>query len=207
MADNLSPEIFGVTPSQTVGPFFHYGLPWKGGADLVGQSDLGARPDLFPPEHYVLRPSAPRAHVPGTVIEIAGRVLDGDGAPVPDALIEIWQADPAGRHDNPDWVGFGRGCTDAEGVYRFRTLRPGVVPGPGNALQAPHVAIGVLGRGLLKRLATRLYFSDAPENADDPILALVPEERRGSLIATLVEGVWRFDIVLQGDRETVFFDF
>jgi protocatechuate 3,4-dioxygenase alpha subunit len=217
MQDSLSPEIFGQTPWQTVGPFFHYGLPWKGGADLIGQSDLGARPELFPEEHYVLKSSAPRGPVSGEAIEITGRVTDGDKKPVPDAMIEIWQADAGGCYASPvdprfisssdeHFIGFGRASTDEEGVYRFRTVRPGRVPGPGNSLQAPHIAIGVLGRGLLKRLVTRLYFGDADENIDDPILALVPEARRDTLIAKLSNGVWRFDIRLQGQGETVFFD-
>jgi protocatechuate 3,4-dioxygenase alpha subunit len=218
MADNQSPELFGQTPSQTVGPFFHYGLPWKGGADLVGQSDLGARPELFLPEHYLLKPSLARGPVAGDIIEVLGQVRDGDGAPVPDAMIEIWQANAAGRYASaddprselardPNFIGFGRASTGADGVYRFRTIRPGRVPGPGNSLQAPHLAVGIFGRGLLKRLVTRLYFADAPENADDPILALVPEERRATLIARKVDGLWRFDIVLQGAAETVFFEF
>jgi protocatechuate 3,4-dioxygenase alpha subunit len=217
MRDNQSPDLFGQTPSQTVGPFFHYGLPWKGGADLIGQSDLGARPELFPEEHYVMKPGAPRGPVAGEIIEISGLVTDGDGAAVPDAMIEIWQANAAGRYAStddprtdialdPNFIGFGRASTGADGIYRFRTIRPGRVPGPGNSLQAPHIAIGVFGRGLLKRLVTRLYFEGAPENADDPILSLVPRDRRDTLIAHGAEGVWRFDIVLQGARETVFFD-
>jgi protocatechuate 3,4-dioxygenase alpha subunit len=216
--DNKSPEIFGQTPSQTVGPFFHYGLPWKGGADLVRQSDWGARPDLFPEEHYVLNLSSPRGPVRGTVIEIHGRVFDADGKPIPDAMIEIWQANAAGRYASLEdrreelpldegFIGFGRAATSEAGEFRFRTVRPGRVPGPGNSLQAPHIAVSVFGRGFLKRLATRLYFDDAPENDEDPILALVPEARRGTLIARKeAEGVYRFDIVLQGDGETVFFD-
>ena len=217
MADNLSPEIFGQTPSQTVGPFFHYGLPWKGGADLVGASELGARPELFPPEHYILNFSLPRGAVAGEPVEINGRVLDGDGKPVPDAMIEIWQANAAGRYYGPDprtdppldpnFIGFGRSSTGDDGAYRFRTVRPGPVPGPGNHLQAPHIAIGVFGRGLLKRLTTRLYFEGAPENAEDPILTLVPQGRRDTLIAKRAGDAWRFDIILQGDGETVFFEF
>ncbi len=203
MADNQSPELFGQTPSQTIGPFFHYGLPWPGGADLVGRSELGARPDLTPPEHRILRRSEDRPAPEGPAIMIVGRVLDGAGAPVPDALVEIWQADPAGRYDG-DFVGFGRCATDEAGVYRFRTVRPGALAHPA---QAPHVAIGVLARGLLKRLVTRLYFADAPENPSDPILALAPPDRRDTLLAQKdQEGVWRFDIVLQGERETVFFE-
>jgi protocatechuate 3,4-dioxygenase, alpha subunit len=216
-ADNQDPALFGQTPSQTVGPFFHYGLPWKGGADLVGQSDLGARPDLFPPDHDRLTVGRPRGPVTGEIIEIAGRVIDGDGEPMPDALIEIWQANAAGRYASPadtraelpldpNFLGFGRAATAADGTYRFRTVRPGRVPGPGNSLQAPHIAIGVLGRGLLKRLVTRLYFTGATGNDEDPILALVPEARRPTLFAVEAGGVWRFDIVLQGPGETVFFD-
>ena len=217
MVDNQSPELFGQTPSQTIGPFFHYGLPWKGGADLVGQSDLGARPELFPKEHDFLNESPPRGRVAAATIEITGRVLDGAGKPVPDAMVEIWQAGASGRYASPadprtelaleeGFIGFGRAATGEDGFYRFRTIRPGRVPGPGNTLQAPHIAIGVFGRGLLKRLVTRLYFDDAPENAEDPILALVPEDRRGTLLARREDGAWRFDIVLQGDGETVFFD-
>jgi protocatechuate 3,4-dioxygenase alpha subunit len=218
MPDNQSPEVFGHTPSQTVGPFFHYALPWKGGADLIGQSDLGARPDLFPAAHDVLKPSAARGPVMGVPIEIAGRVLDGDGLPVPDAMIEIWQANAAGRYDSPvdprsdlprdpNFIGFGRTATAEDGGWRFRTIHPGRVWGPTNALQAPHIALGVFARGLLKRLVTRLYFAGAPENDEDPILALVPEARRDSLLAIEKDGVWRFDIILQGKGETVFFEF
>jgi protocatechuate 3,4-dioxygenase, alpha subunit len=216
--DNQDPALFGQTPSQTVGPFFHYGLPWKGGADLVGKSDMGARPDLFPEAHYILNHSAPSGTPQGEVIEIAGRVLDGNGEPMLDAMIEIWQANAAGRYasaddartdvpEDPHFVGFGRAATDAQGVYRFRTIRPGRVPGPGNSLQAPHLAVSVFARGLLKRLATRLYFADGDGNDVDPILALVPPSRRDTLIATRsADGVWWLDIVLQGARETVFFD-
>ena len=218
MVDHVNLEPLGQTPWQTVGPFFHYGLPWKGGADLVGQSDMGARPELFPEEHYVLKPSTHHGPVTGQVIEVTGRVLDGDGLPIPDALIEIWQADSAGhyscQHDLPadpvphaNFVGFGRAATSDDGLYRFRTIRPGRVAGPGNSLQAPHIAISVFGRGLLRRLTTRLYFDDSPENAEDPILALVPTERRRTLIATREGPLWTFDIILQGDNETVFFEF
>jgi protocatechuate 3,4-dioxygenase, alpha subunit len=217
-ADNQDPALFGQTPSQTVGPFFHYGLPWKGGADMVGKSDMGARPDLFPEEHYVLTLSSPTGTPEGEVIEVAGIVYDADGQPVPDAMIEIWQANAAGRYMgeaddradvplDPHFVGFGRASTSAEGEYRFRTVRPGRVPGPGNALQAPHLAVSVFGRGLLKRLPTRLYFADGEGNADDPILDLVPEDRRRTLIAERrADGTWWLDIRLGGENETVFFD-
>jgi protocatechuate 3,4-dioxygenase alpha subunit len=217
VADNQSPELFGQTPSQTVGPFFHYALPWKGGADLVGQSALGARPELFPADHDVLNASPAHGPVAGETIEVRGQVFDGDGAPVPDALIEIWQANAAGRYASPDdprsdlpldeaFIGFGRAATLDDGSYRFRTIRPGAVPGPGNSLQAPHIAVGVLGRGLSKRLVTRLYLADGAGLEADPILALVPAERRRTLIAEKVGGAYRFDIVLQGEGETVFFE-
>lgn len=217
-ADNQDPALFGQTPSQTVGPFFHYGLPWKGGADLVGKSDMGARPELFPMEHYILNLSSPTGTPQGEVIEIAGYVRDGDRAPVPDAMIEIWQANAAGRYRSaddrredvaidPHFVGFGRTSTDDDGIYRFRTIIPGRVPGPGNTLQAPHLAVSVFGRGLVKRLATRLYFDGAQGNDSDPILAIVPDDRRDTLIAKRRDdGVWWLDIVIQGDDETVFFD-
>jgi protocatechuate 3,4-dioxygenase alpha subunit len=215
--DNQDPALFGQTPSQTVGPFFHYGLPWKGGADLVGQSDMGARPELFPEEHYVLNLSPPRGAVAGETIIVEGVVYDADGKPVPDAMIEIWQANAAGRYASPDdgrlnlpldegFIGFGRAATNEGGLYRFKTVRPGSVPGPGNSLQAPHIAVSVFGRGVIKRLVTRIYFEDAAENPSDPILALVPAERRDTLVARQVDDAWRFDIVLQGERETVFFD-
>lgn len=214
MADNQSPERFGQTPWQTVGPFFHYALPWKGGADLVGTSDLGARPDLIPSGHDLLHVAGPRGPVAGDIIEITGRVTDGAGEAVPDALVEIWQADSAGRYPSeadpslaPAFPGFGRAATDEDGTFRFRTIRPGRVPGPGNSLQASHIAVGVLGRGLIKRLVTRLYFEDGEGLEDDPILGLVPAARRVTLVARRAgDALWRFDIRLRGEHETVFFD-
>ncbi len=211
MPDNQTPELFGQTPWQTVGPFFHYGLPWKGGADLVGQSDLGARPELFPEANYLLEPSRPRAMPAGQIIELCGFVSDGAGAPVPDAMLEIWQADASGSYvvaTDDAFPGFGRASTQEDGSYRFRTIRPGAVPGPGpgNSLQAPHIAISVFARGVLKRLVTRAYFAGAAENDDDPILARVPDARRPTLMARAEGGAWHFDIVLQGPNETVFFD-
>jgi len=204
--DNQDPALFGQTPSQTVGPFFHYGLPWKGCADLIGDSDIGARPELFPVEHYVLASPSAKGGVEGEPIVIEGVVLDADGKVVPDAMIEIWQADAAGRYVDGSgdigFIGWGRASTGEDGVYRFLTIRPGRV----DARQAPHIAVSVFGRGVIKRLATRLYFEDEAANAADPILALVPAERRETLIACKAGAVWRFDIVLQGDRETVFFD-
>jgi protocatechuate 3,4-dioxygenase alpha subunit len=215
--DNQDPSLFGQTPSQTVGPFFHYGLPWKGGADLVEQSDWGARPELFPEENYVLNLAPPKGAVSGEIIILEGLVIDADGKPVPDAMIEIWQANAAGRYASPDddrtdipldegFIGFGRASTSEEGVYRFKTVLPGAVPGPGNSLQAPHIAVSVFGRGLIKRLVTRVYFEGQTANDADPILALVQAERRDTLIARKIDQAWRFDIVLQGEAETVFFD-
>ncbi|KQN79989.1 protocatechuate 3,4-dioxygenase subunit alpha [Sphingomonas sp. Leaf62] len=204
--DNQDPALFGQTPSQTVGPFFHYGLPWKGGADLVGQSDMGARPELFPEAHYVLNLSAPTGTPHGQVIELTGRVFDGDGAPVPDAMLEIWQADAAGHYPveadaDPHFVGFGRAATAEDGSYRFRTILPGRIARD----HAPHIAVSIFARGVIKRLATRLYF--AGMEAGDATLSRVPAERRATLIATSGgDGVWSLDFVLQGDRETVFFD-
>jgi len=217
-ADNQDPALFGQTPSQTVGPFFHYGLPWRGGADLVGRSDMGARPELMPEAHYVLNLSSPTGTPEGQVIEVTGRVLDGQGAVVPDAMVEIWQANAAGRYRSlddtrqdvpidPHFVGFGRSATDEEGRFRFLTIMPGRVPGPGDSLQAPHLAVSIFARGLLKRLATRLYFEGADGNDTDPVLALVPPERRVTMIAVQgAPGVWSLDLVLQGARETVMFD-
>lgn len=217
-ADNQDPALFGQTPSQTVGPFFHYGLPWKGGADLVGQSDMGARPELMPEAHYVLNLSAPTGSPEGEVIELTGRVFDGQGLAVPDAMIEIWQANAAGRYRSvddaredvpldPHFVGFGRAATDEDGRYRFRTIMPGRVPGPRGTRQAPHIALSIFARGVIKRLATRVYFDGAAGNDDDPVLASVPPERCDTLIAMpQEEGVWALDLVLQGEGETVFFE-
>lgn len=184
----------GITPSQTVGPFFACCLtPEAYGAPGIAGNEV-ATPDA-----------------PGARIRIEGRVLDGAGEPVPDAMIEIWQADGEGRY--PDGAGnaavrgFGRAETDADGRFAFATVKPGPVPGPGGAPQAPHIAVSVFARGLLNRLATRLYFPDEPGNADDPVLALVPPERRGTLVArTPSAGVYAFDIRLQGEDETVFFE-
>jgi protocatechuate 3,4-dioxygenase alpha subunit len=203
MADNQSPERFGPTPSQTVGPFFHYALPWRGGADLVGDQPIGARPELMPREHDRLGGPTAKGAVEGEVIVLEGVVRDGEGRPVPDALVEIWQADAQGRYaheaQNGGFVGFGRACTDEEGRYRFRT----VLPGATDDGQAPHVVVGLFGRGLLKRLVTRIYFAAAP---DDPVMRLVPAARRSTLVARRQGSTFHFDIVLQGEHETVFFD-
>ncbi|MFV3074888.1 protocatechuate 3,4-dioxygenase subunit alpha [Niveispirillum fermenti] len=210
----------GQTPWQTVGPFFHYALPWKGGADLVeGKGDAGARMDLLPDGHYTLNPNdQPRGAAKGAVVTITGTLFDGDGVPIPDGFVELWQANAAGRYDSPDdtraevaldpdFIGFGRAATDADGIFTIRTVKPGRVPGPGNSLQAPHIAISVMARGIIKRMVSRIYFADEPSNAEDPILDLVPPARRATLLAVPAgEGHYRFDIRLQGDGETVFFD-
>jgi protocatechuate 3,4-dioxygenase, alpha subunit len=185
----------GQTPSQTVGPFFAFALPREGEEVLATDATHGER------------------------ITIEGRVLDGEGAPLDDALIEIWQANAAGRYDHPEdrqdkpldpaFHGFGRCATDQSGRFHFHTIRPGSVPGPGNTLQAPHINVTVLARGMLKQLVTRIYFEEEPLNTDDPILGLVADpERRKTLIAKRGNGksTYVFDIRLQGPGETVFFD-
>lgn len=208
MQDNQSPELFGQTPWQTVGPFFHYALTWHGGADLVGGSPLGSRPELFAPEHDGLaRLRAPRPPTAGA-IRLGGRVLDGAGQPVPDVMIETWQADAAGHFpvcEADGFPGFGRAATGEDGAWHILTVRPGAVLAS-SGTQAPHIAIGVFGRGLLKRLVTRAYFADAVENDSDPILTLAPAERRHTLMAQAGPEGWIFDIHLQGVNETVFFD-
>lgn len=185
-----------ITPSQTVGPFFAYCLtPTAYTYRQVFSNDLT--------EHGAA----------GTRIRIEGRVLDGDGAPVPDAMIEIWQADASGSYvsaeqgANTTFRGFGRTECDAEGHYRFTTVKPGRVPGPAGLPQAPHINVGVFGRGLLKRLFTRIYFVDEA-NEGDPILSLVPADRRATVIAQRSgeEATYTFDIRLQGETETVFFE-
>jgi protocatechuate 3,4-dioxygenase alpha subunit len=181
----------GLTPSQTVGPFLSLGLPWADGPDVVPEGT----PDSF---------------------VIAGTVYDGAGAPVADALVESWQADPAGGFPHPDdprgaasgkFRGFGRCPTDAAGQYRIRTVKPGALPAPGCATEAPHLDVSVFARGLLDRVVTRCYFADeAAANAADPVLSTVDEARRGTLVATPVDGGYRLDVHLQGPQETVFFD-
>jgi protocatechuate 3,4-dioxygenase alpha subunit len=174
--------VAGLTPSQTVGPFFHGALPFAGGHILANGGTAG-------------RP-----------IVVEGTLRDGAGAAVADGLIETWQADADGRYRDPAFDGFGRVPTRADGGFVLETIKPGPVPAPDGRPQAPHLVVGVLARGLLTRLVTRLYFEDEA-NAPDPILALVPAARRPTLIARrIAEGRYRFDIVLQGDGETVFFD-
>lgn len=187
----------GITPSQTAGPYLAIGLPWPDGPFVVPDGTLGA-------------------------IEIVGMVRDGAGNPVADALIETWQADPAGRFAHPDdprgaansevpgFRGFGRCPTDAAGGYRIVTVRPGALPCPDGGKEAPHLDVSVFARGLLDRVVTRVYFADETEaNAADPVLAAVPPSRMGTLIAQPDPGRpgrFRFDITLRGGGETVFFD-
>lgn len=185
-----------VTPSQTVGPFFRPSLLKDAMNVLVGPDSDGER------------------------IRIEGRVTDGDGAPVPDAVVEIWQANAHGRYNHPldtrelpldpAFTGFGRCGTDEDGRFSFETVKPGRVPFDEATMQAPHICVTVLARGLLDHLATRLYFDDNPDTATDPILGMVAAERRPTLLARRqpAETVarFRFDIVLHGAHETVFFD-
>lgn len=183
---------FGLTPSQTIGPFFAYALTPRayGGPELATER---VAPD----------------GADGERIRIEGVVRDGDGVPVGDAMIEIWQADAQGRFnaaDNAGFTGFGRVEVTTEGAFHIETIRPGPVPGPDGSLQAPHLSVSLFARGILTRLVTRIYFDDEPTNARDPVLALVPAERRHTLIATRQsDGSFRVDIRLQGENETVFF--
>jgi len=189
----------GITPSQTVGPFFAYGLTPNGNYSWN---------DAF--TNNLLTPD-----VSGERIRIEGFVYDGDGANVPDAMLEIWQADAQGRFSDPQdsrgltnssFKGFGRCGTGAEG-YSFETIKPGAVPGLNGNNQAPHIVLAIFGRGMTMQSMTRIYFDDEPANAGDEVMALVPEDRRATLIAKkTAPGVYRFDIYLQGDNETVFFD-
>jgi len=188
---------FVPTPSQTVGPFFHFGLT-TGKCSIARIAGRQAR---------------------GERVWLTCRVLDGDGAPLNDAMIEIWQADAEGKYNHPDdwqekkvdpeWFGFGRLETGTDGTCEFETIKPGRVPGPGGVLQAPHLSLALFGRGLLKQFYTRVYFAGDRAIGEDPVLALVPEERRVTLMAqpdSARPGAWRFDIHLQGEHETVFFD-
>lgn len=174
------------TASQTAGPYWHL-IDFPEWADLT-------------------RAGGPNAGVAGERITLTGTVTDGDGAPCADAMIELWQAGPDGAYE-AGFHGFGRCATDEAGRFRFATLKPGPVPGPGNSLQAPHITLAIFARGLMHHLTTRAYFAAEPLNEADPILALVPEARRGTLLAQPVApGQWNLDIRLQGADETVFLD-
>ena len=187
----------GVTPTQTIGPFFAPALLRDVQNTLVNDATAVER------------------------IRIEGRVLDGAGNVVPDAMIEIWQANSRGRFNHPrdrrddvpldpEFGGFGRSGTDEDGLYWFETIKPGPVPFEGDRMQAPHLSVTVHSRGMLNHVQTRLYFEDEPANASDPVLALVPAERRPTLIARREEAdgklVYRLDIIIQGRGETVFFN-
>jgi protocatechuate 3,4-dioxygenase, alpha subunit len=186
-------EPLGLTPSQTVGPYLSIGL-----------LDAAVPSSIIPVDD-------PRA------IVVRGRLLDGNGDPVPDGMIEFWQANEAGRYAHPadgrddvaledGFWGFGRSGTDGDGWFQLVTLKPGPVPALDERLQAPHIAVGVFARGLLKRLATRLYFPDEEEaNAADPVLAELDERERATLVAHQENGGLRFDIRLQGEEQTAFF--
>ena len=167
------------TPSQTVGPFFAIGMH----AVDIANEPAGER------------------------LTIQGRVLDGHGKGVNDAVIETWQADSAGHYADRSSVGWGRAVTDASGGFRFLTTKPGRLMGVGEVVNAPHIAVTIFARGLLKHLFTRIYFPDEPSNASDHVLALVPDDRRATLIAR-PSGPNRFEwnIVLQGKDETAFFE-
>jgi protocatechuate 3,4-dioxygenase alpha subunit len=187
--------IFDTTPSQTVGPYFAIGLPFDVGPLAVPEGTAGA-------------------------VHIAGTIYDGAGVPIPDFLLETWQADPDGRFAHPDdprgpvpggykaFRGFGRSQTELDGSFRIVTLKPGPLPFGDGRTEAPHIDVSVFSRGMLDRSVTRIYFPDEAEaNAADPVLEAVPAERRQTLIATPVgEGLLRFDVHMQGDAETVFFD-
>ncbi len=187
-----------LTSSQTVGPFFAPALLRED-----ARRNVLTRPDTV-----------------GERIRIEGRVLDGDGVPVPDALIEIWQANAQGRYNHAadqgaaeldlSFLGFGRSGTAEDGSYWFETVKPGLVPFDGERMQAPHICATVFSRGLLNHLVTRLYFEDEPGNALDPVLQCVPNDRRATLLARREARdkvvVYRFDIVLQGADETAFFN-
>jgi protocatechuate 3,4-dioxygenase, alpha subunit len=187
------------TTSQTIGPYFEIGLNWLVQDNLAQEGVSGER------------------------VKIEGRVIDGDGVPVPDAFLEIWQANTHGKYAHPEdrqpkpvdpkFTGYGRIPTNSEGIFRFATIKPGSVPGPdGNGNkneQAPHLLVSVFMRGLLRRLVTRVYFPDEPLNAADYILNLVERERRSTLIARRISGqpgALEWNVILQGSNETVFFD-
>ena len=189
---------YGITASQTVGPFLKIGLVREGQEYVVPKNTNGA-------------------------LKVQGRVYDGEGKPVPDAMIEIWQANVHGKYNHPEdlsdaelvkgFNGFGRSCTDEEGCFFFVTVKPGRVAGLGNTLQAPHMAINVFARGMLKQQVTRLYFSDEINaNSEDPVLNSIEDaEVRDSLVASRVDDengmtCYKFNIHLQGEKETAFFD-
>jgi protocatechuate 3,4-dioxygenase alpha subunit len=183
------------TSSQTVGPYFRIGLRWLNQDNLVGEGVSGER------------------------VTIQGRVFDGDGAPVRDAILEIWQANAHGKYNHPEdtqdkllepgFKGYGRVPVNDEGMFRFATIKPGPVPGPQGKDQAPHLVVSIFMRGVLRRMVTRIYFPDDAQNPSDFILNLVEPPRRSTLIAKKTAsglGALEWNVVLQGSDETVFFD-
>ena len=183
------------TTSQTVGPYFLIGLERLFVDNLAGPG------------------------VPGERVEIEGRVLDADGEGVPDAMLELWQANAQGKYAHPEdtqaksvepgFRGYGRVPTAPDGTFRFTTIKPGRVPGPEGKLQAPHIVVSVFMRGLLRRLITRIYFPDDPANSEDFALKLVESSRRSTLVARNSSGrggLLEWNVVLRGPYETVFFD-
>lgn len=194
------------TPSQTAGPYVHIGcVPNRAGIAGVYPEDLGARLITGP--------------VDGQQITLTGMVHDGAEAPLKDALLEIWQADAAGRFaagdprgpGDPHFTGWGRSASDgATGAYLFETVKPGRVPFRDGSLQAPHISLWIVARGINLGLQTRIYFADEPAaNAEDPILTRIEHQSRIPTLLALPEGPnrYRFDVHLQGPQETIFFDF
>lgn len=182
------------TAAQTVGPFVSIGF------------EKSAVTDVAP------------AGVAGERVNISGRIFDGDGQPVTDAVIETWQANSFGKYAHPDdtqeklleenFKGFGRVLTDTQGGFRLTTIKPGRSAGPDGREQAPHITVIIFMRGLLKHLMTRIYFPADVANIADPVLSLVPPERRATLIASKSpDGGLHWDVHLQGQQETVFFDY
>ena len=202
MQDTGKETTKGITPSQTVGPYFAYGLTPSG---KYAWNDAFIN-NLVTPD------------TSGDRIRVGGKVFDGDGQVVPDCMLEIWQADAQGRFADPQdkralpnstFRGFGRCGTDANGAYCFETIKPGQVADPDGKPQAPHIVLAVYARGMLLHLYTSIYFDGEAANAADSVLALVPADRRSTLIATRqagAAGVYHFDVHLQGDNETAFFD-
>ena len=183
------------TTSQTVGPYFQLGCRALYRSELAGPGVSGER------------------------VTIQGRVLDGDGQPVPDAMLEVWQADPAGEYaqrveleahtGEGAFFGFGRIPTDADGKFRFSTIKPGSVRALDGTRPAPHILVSVFARGLLTRLVTRIYFPEDPSNESDYVLSKVEAERRGTLMAWSISNnreLREWNVILQGKDETVFFD-
>ena len=173
------------TPSQTVGPFFHFALAPDERLGSLAENAVGER------------------------LHLRIRITDGAGMPLPDALIEIYHANAAGEYGSPGFSGFGRLATNHDGTCVFQTIRPGRVAGVGGERQAAHIEVCLFARGLLRHLYTRIYFADDPDLDSDPLFSLVPADRRATLLATPAAGTsgsWEWDIRLQGEHETVFFD-